>query len=656
VSEVPHHKTGLKYRPDIDGLRAVAVLSVFGFHMDVKHVMGGFVGVDVFFVISGFLISAIVFSEIAGSRFSVLNFYERRIRRIFPALFGMLLLFSLVLSFYLLPPEFVEFAKSVIAAATSCSNFYFAQHSGYFDSQASPLLHTWSLAVEEQFYILFPIFLVIVRRFFPNRLRISVVVLFFLSLAASIITVFYKPGVAFYMPYTRAWELLLGTIISLGMFPRLNSRWTREIATLMGMGLILLAVNQYSKTTPFPGMAAIVPCLGSALVIGAGGFGPSIVSRVLSWRPIVFVGLISYSLYLWHWPVIILHGMSLPMNLVDLLPDRIAAHLPALRYDKVSEIVISMLLAVLSWKFVEQPFRKRPLRISRRPLFALSAATVALLLAFSGTVIAADGMPGRFPAKSVELASFLDKQGSTILGDVGNCFVFDSGALPDQGCLRLVKGKQNYLLLGDSEAGALWTGLKDTLPAAHVMLSSMGSCHPLLHPAGNAACREEMDFIFQHYMLTNPIQFLLLEARWTRSDMDGLGETIAWAHAHNIQIVVFGPVAEYDAPLPRMLAYSVAWNKPGLANEHRLAFSATMDSTMEHLAKNVWHVPYVSLYKAICESNDCIEYADAAHDVPLMDDSHHLNEFGSRAIAARLQAKGELRFLENPLDTGPMKQ
>ena len=191
-------KSTLEYRADIDGLRAVAVLSVLGFHVGLSGVSGGFVGVDVFFVISGYLISSIVFSEIAGARFSLIGFYERRIRRIFPALFAMLAVSSVFAVLYLLPTELVAYCKSMLAATTSVSNLYFWKHSGYFDSPTSqPLLHTWSLAVEEQFYVCFPLFLVVVRKCFPQRLRISVVLLFFCSLVASIIVVSHNAETAF---------------------------------------------------------------------------------------------------------------------------------------------------------------------------------------------------------------------------------------------------------------------------------------------------------------------------------------------------------------------------------------------------------------------------------------------------------------------------
>jgi len=647
MSELSSQMTRPKYRPDIDGLRAVAVLSVLAFHLGWGRMAGGFVGVDVFFVISGYLISAIVFSEVAASTFSVLEFYERRIRRIFPALFGMLILFSIVASFYLLPTEFVDFAKSLLAAATSSSNFYFWKHSGYFDSPtSSPLLHTWSLAVEEQFYILFPIFLVAVRRFFPERLRVAVVVLFFASLVTSAVMVRIDAVTAFYMPYTRAWELLLGTILSLDMFPRLQSVFMRNVATLGGIALILYSVLTYNTHTEFPGLTALPPCIGSMLIIGAGEFGPSLVSSVLSWRPFVFIGLISYSLYLWHWPVIILHEMGLSVNLQSLLPLSYANKLSAFRFDMYMEIVISFVLAILSWRFVERPFRSRPLRVGRRSLFALSAAAMVAVIAFSGAVIFAGGFKGRFPPASVKVASYLASHDAGSFGRVGSCFITDSSrssVLDNDLCLRTVAGKRNYLLVGDSLAGALWSGLSSTLPDDHILLASVSNCKPFVHPVGSADCKKEMGFIFQTYLPTHTIQALLLEGRWKPENMNDLTETIAWAKLHQLPVIVFGPVPEYDAPLPRLLAYSIAWHEPGLANRHRVASRGVVDAQMQSLAASTWHVPYISLYQAICNGEDCVEYADAAHEVPLMNDIGHLNEFGSALIVRRLIDRGELR-------------
>jgi peptidoglycan/LPS O-acetylase OafA/YrhL len=647
MSEPSSQKVRLKYRPDIDGLRAVAVLSVIGFHLGSARMSGGFVGVDVFFVISGYLISAIVFSEIASSSFSILAFYERRVRRIFPALFGMLIVFSFMASFYLLPTEFVDFAKSLVAATTSSSNFYFWKHSGYFDSPtSSPLLHTWSLAVEEQFYIMFPIFLVVVRRFFPQRLLLAVVILFFASLITSAVMVPLDPVTAFYMPYTRAWELLMGTILSLGIFPRLHSSFMRNVATLAGVGLILYAVLNYTLYTPFPGLAALPPCIGSVLIIGAGEYGPSLIGALLSWRPLVFVGLISYSLYLWHWPVVILHELGLSFNLQNILPHRFNEQFAGIRFDMYMEIVASFALAILSWRFVERPFRSRPLRIKRRPLFALSATATVTLLAFSGSVIFAGGFKERFPPQSVKIASFLANHGAGSFGRVESCFIVDSkrsAVLDNDQCLRLVDGKRNYLLIGDSLAAALWSGLSSSLPDDHILLASVSNCKPFVRPSGTSECKRAMSYIFQAYLPSHPIQALLLEARWRPENMAELTETIQWAKLHQVPVIVFGPVPEYDAPLPRLLANSIAWNKPGLPDQHRVASRGPMDAQMQMMASTTWHVPYISLYQAICDHEGCVEYADSAHEIPLMNDIGHLNQFGSALVARRLIDRGELR-------------
>jgi peptidoglycan/LPS O-acetylase OafA/YrhL len=653
MKEASNRNGAFKYRPDIDGLRCVAVLSVVAFHLSPARMSGGFVGVDVFFVISGYLISAIVFSEIAASRFSVLGFYERRIRRIFPALFGMLIAVSVVMSFVLLPSEFIDYAKSVIAATASSSNFYFWQHSGYFDSPTSnPLLHTWSLAVEEQFYILFPIFLVIMRRFFPQRLKAGVVVLFLASLAASEVTLHYNATTAFYMPYTRAWELLLGTIISLGYFPRLRTQLMRNAATLLGIGMIVYASFRYSAQTPFPGLAALVPCVGSALIIGAGESGSSVVARVLSWRPVVFVGLISYSLYLWHWPIIVLNGLGLSVNVGAVVPHRWAFLLVSQTGSKAMELLLSFVLAVLSWRFVERPFRSYPRRVERRPLFALATAVMVLLFLCSGSVIYARGFQGRFPRRAVEVASFLSPPGASTLGQLGDCAITQGNratVFDNSHCLQTDPGRDTYLLIGDSHAGALWDGLKTSLPGSNVPLAAVWGCRPAIQPEDSPLCKQMMDFIFQKYLPSHPVQGLLLEARWYAKSVNGVDEIVAWAKAHDVMVIVFGPVAEYDAPLPRLLAYSIAWNKPNLAQQHLVAYSPVMDAQMRDMAENRWHVGYASLYQATCEGDRCLEYSDEKSGIPLLTDTDHLSESGSRLLVSRLLRLGELDSLNDKL-------
>jgi peptidoglycan/LPS O-acetylase OafA/YrhL len=639
-------RPALKYRADIDGLRAVAVLSVLAFHIGIGRAQGGYVGVDVFFVISGYLISSIIFSEIATSRFSLASFYERRIRRIFPALFAMLAVSSVFAYVYLLPSELVDYAKSTLAATTSTSNFYFWQHSGYFDAPTSqPMLHTWSLAVEEQFYVSFPLFLVLVRKLFPSRLRLSVVVLFLTSLILSGVLVWRNQGTAFYMPYTRAWEILLGTMLSLGMFPRLSSAWLRNVATLAGIGLITFSVLFYFRDTVFPGFSALVPCVGSALIIGAGESGSSLVGKVLAWRPVVFVGLISYSLYLWHWPVIVLRQMGLLIGV-----SAVAAHVPGLhlsshQFDVLLEVSIAFLLAVLSWKFVEQPFRSGVLRLKGRPLFAFASVAMCILIGVSLWTVVAGGFRGRFPAGALEIASALDGNNETQSMRTGSCFItteFPFEVYKNDVCLHQDPDRKNYLLLGDSHSAMLWQALSSSLKNANVMQASTANCEPSLKPTGSVACRKMLTYIFQTYLPQHTIQGLLIAARWGEKDMGALTEVITWAKQNKIPVTVFGPVPEYDGPLPRLLAYSTAWNEPGLASEHLVAASAPIDATMQTLDATVWHVRYISLYHEICDAGVCAQYADAAHKVPLMGDTNHLSEPGASLVVQRLVDKGVL--------------
>ena len=638
-------KSGLKYRADIDGLRAVAVLSVLAFHIGLTEFKGGFVGVDVFFVISGYLISSIIFAEINASRFTIAGFYERRIRRIFPALFAMLSVSSIVAIIYLLPGELIDYAKSMLAATSSTSNIYFWQHSSYFDAPTSkPLLHTWSLAVEEQFYLSFPLILLVVRRLFPKQLRLAIIVLFLASFFTSCVVVQRNSNTAFYMPYTRAWELLLGTLLSLGIFPALRVAALRNFATLCGIGMILWSVLFYSQETLFPGFSALLPCVGAALIIWGGEVGGSLVGTVLSWRPVVFVGLISYSLYLWHWPIIVLRKMGMLFGLGGINLEGHWAVLSAHRCDMVIEVVLSFALAIASWRLVEIPFRSGTLRLAGRPLFVLAGGATAVLLGVAVWTVFAQGFPGRFPVKALQVASALNASEGSRSMRTGTCFItteyhferYDYGT-----CLHEDKEKKNYLLLGDSHSAMLWPALAEELKNSNVMQASTAACVPSLAPSGSDDCKKMMAYVFQRYLPTHPIQGLLLVGRWEQKDLDSLRELISWAQQHQLPVTVFGPVPEYDAPMPRLLAYSIAWNKPGLTSQHLVSGPKLLDVQMQQIAE-ASHVRYISLYKEICSANDCLEYADSSHTLPIMWDDNHLSAPGASLVVRRLINKGEL--------------
>lgn len=639
----------LKYRSDIDGLRAVAVLSVIGCHLEIQQLTGGFVGVDVFFVISGYLISSIILKDIDNSCFSIRSFYARRIRRIFPALFFMLLVLTIFSLVYFMPLELVKYSDSLLATTIWSSNVYFWRHTGYFDSPTSyPLLHTWSLAVEEQFYVVIPIVLLMIHRYLRRWMWVSVVAMCIASFLLSVAIVSVDKNTAFYMPFTRAWELLMGTTLSLGMFPRISSVYLRNLLTAAGLAMIAIPTHLYDSNTAFPGLAALWPCLGTALIIGAGESGPSLVSALLSWRPIAFIGLISYSLYLWHWPMIVLNQMGALVDLTPRMPNGVYRLLGWHHLGLAVKVLEMVIVSAFSWRFVERPFRFGRMRLTGKPLFVLAGVSMAIFVAFSASVRQAGGLPGRFSDESVRMASYGDDKEFRKAAREGTCFLNPPGAVTyDPGlCLHEEAGKRNYLLIGDSHAAMLYPGFASAFPEVNIMEASEVGCGAFIHPHGLPSCAEMTNFVYRNYLPTHPIQGLLLSRNWHKDDLGRLSDTIAWAKEHKVPVVIIGPLPAYDAPLPRLEAYSLAWRRPGLARRHMTQGTEELDSLLESMAKNTWHVPYVSLYRAICNGSGCAEFADEGNRIPLMFDTNHLSPSGSLMVVGRLRERGELGFFE----------
>jgi len=387
----PH---SLKYRPDVDGLRALAILPVILYHAKLAC-PGGFVGVDIFFVISGFLITSLILQKMADGSFSLIHFWERRIRRILPAL-SVVMLATLIAAYYwFLPLDFASVGKSVAAQAVMGGNFYFwKQLSGYFalGTETKPLLHTWSLAVEEQCYLLFPLMMLMFARFRKNPFFVVILSLSVASLAFSIFGSYtaHNQKTAFYLLPARAWELMLGALLAASKGKIHAGVAVREGSGWLGVALICWPVFFYDITTRFPGLGALPPCLGAALIIFASESKPSSVGRLLSFRPVVFVGLISYSLYLWHWPLLAFGPYLSKFE-------------PTISF-KLWLLAASFLLAILSWQFIEKPFRQRRIFRQRPQIFAFAGTTLITLLALGLVVAGQQGFPSRFPAAAVTYA------------------------------------------------------------------------------------------------------------------------------------------------------------------------------------------------------------------------------------------------------------
>jgi peptidoglycan/LPS O-acetylase OafA/YrhL len=443
----------INYRTDIDGLRALAVVPVILFHAGFSTFSGGFIGVDVFFIISGYLITGVIWREIVQKKFSLLVFYERRARRILPALFAMITA-TLVAGWFLLTiAPLQSLANSTFAAVFSISNVYFWRQTGYFAgaSELFPLLHTWSLGVEEQFYIFVPLVLLLAARFGRNAMIATLTLIVVVSFCLSVWASHRYPSANFFLILTRAWELGIGGLLAVVRLPLPRPAAVRNCVGVIGVSMILAAVFLFDKNTVFPGLSALLPCFGTILLIWVGMSQPEgwqdapsqgLVTRFLATRPMVSIGLISYSLYLWHWPVFVY-----------------LRHLTA-RTDLEWQwsffgILLSTVLAVVSWRFVEQPFRNRTtIGQSTIAIFStggtVGLAAIALIISFS-----LKGAPFRIPEDVRQIADASEDFDSSCMNIISYCRIGSANLEP------------SFILMGDSHSAAL-------RPALAVWAEQMG--------------------------------------------------------------------------------------------------------------------------------------------------------------------------------------
>ncbi|WP_084506849.1 acyltransferase family protein [Geminicoccus roseus] len=495
----------VRYRADIDGLRAVAVTSVVLFHLGLAQVPGGFVGVDVFFVISGFLITRLICAEMDRGTFSITRFYERRARRILPALFVMMAVTTALASILMVPAIFQFYGASVVAAALSVSNVFFWLMGGYFTvaSSSRPLLHTWSLGVEEQFYILFPLLLLLFRRRSTLPWGTIILPVVVASLLFSIFQVREAPRAAFFLPFARFWELMIGSMLAVGMIPGSTRRLVNEGLAGFGLALILGSVLFFDEAMPFPGEAALLPCLGAALIIHAGSQGSTWTGRLLSAGPMVFVGLISYSLYLWHWPLIVFAQNFVLQRDLHLL--------------EMGLLLLATLgISILSWRFVERPFRHGT---ARPPIMVLKTATAGMaafaVLGFG--VWLGQGWPGRFSEPVQQFAMAVhdrnpkredcDSRSPEEVRAGRVCRIGEHGARP------------TFAVVGDSFGDAMMPGIEAAARQggkAGIVLTRSG-CNPLFGiRQSDPECRVHMDAVLDFLAKSKDVEDVVFVGRWTR--------------------------------------------------------------------------------------------------------------------------------------------
>ncbi len=592
----------LKYRADIDGLRAVAVTAVVLYHAFPKLVPGGFVGVDTFFVISGYLITGIILGGLDGPQgFSFADFYIRRVRRIFPALIVVLAATLAVGVTIFLPSELTSLTKNALASAFFGANFVLLSESGYFALAAhlKPLLHLWSLGIEEQFYLVWPLALWLTPRKWRGAM---IAVVMAASFALNVALVRSHPEATFYLPFTRAWELMAGALL-VGV--TIKQDGLKE--TLGAIGVVCgITFFTYHERTVFPGWTALVPVIGAALTILAQG---SLFSRIVLAHPLAAaVGRISYPLYLWHWPLLVL--------------PRIWLFRPLTTVESLLAIVAAIVLAWLTYQFIERPIRAGRMGGARTALSGMAAVAVAALVAL--------WLPPQLPK---DIAALVDVPTGTPEWRIDRCMVNSpkQDFAPD-----CIEHKRPLLaLLGDSTAGALMSGLRHLQSRTQFGIAQLtvSSCQPLLAATARGmtdACLGRNREIVGLLTKSAP-DVVLLHALWI-AVADELQPTIDTLRSLGVKhIIVLGQVPVWSDSLPGAIA--VYYRRTGRLLPERTSLFVDGQADYMQSVSDALGIEYVSARKVFCDPSGCLSRIG---NELLFSDGVHLTPTGSKYLIDRI--------------------
>ena len=650
----------MNYRPEIDGLRALAVLPVILFHAGFAGFSGGFVGVDIFFVISGYLITSIIYADLVKKRFSLNHFYERRARRILPALYLVTFCCLPVAWFTLGPKQMKDFCESLIGVATFSSNFTFKDQSDYFAtaSELKPLLHTWSLAVEEQFYLLFPLLLILFKRF---RMKTTLAVLsgvFLISISLALIEVDRDPDSAFFMLHTRAWELLVGSLLALslpGLKPLQSKPRISEGLGWLGLVFISASVVLFDQATKTPGLPMLLPTLGAALIIGFSS--PSTqVGRLLSLKPVVWVGLISYSAYLWHQPLFAFA--------------RIVLEEPAL-WVFAALSALTLVLAQLTRSFIETPCRSP--HVPGRDL-VIGCFMLALLLVSFGLVgKKQDGYTGRLP----ELEPILSELHMSSK-DRGWCFYninsnsqnLEVGEAGLDCWLGAKTSDTNQvkrgLLFGDSFAGQLEPMWDIAAKKNGLSLHSVTSptCYPSLNKSftGSLTNKSYQQCLYNRDYLKDNLtsyDFYVLAGNWGdvmyQGQLNGVFELIERLGGIGKPVVIVPTPKQFDSNVLQAYQQSLMLDRNFTAptSPQKDVISKKANQKLSVLTKrfsNVSFIPRDQLYQIQGKPSDL-----TPSGVPYSFEGTHLSIYGSKSAAPNLMQAPAFKKLLSELDQSSSK-
>ena len=647
----------MNYRKEIDGLRAVAVLSVILFHAGFKIFSGGFVGVDVFFVISGYLITTVILAELKLGKFSIINFYERRARRILPALFFVMFFCAPFAFFWLSPSDMKDFSESLVAVSVFVSNIFFWLETSYFDQagEFKPLLHTWSLAIEEQFYLLFPFFLMLFWKLGNRWILVTLSIAFFASLAVAEWASYAKTSAAFYLLPTRSWELLMGALAAFYLSQPHRKEFGRSLGEFggwLGVALILYSVFAFNKATPFPGLYALAPTLGAVLII-LFATRKTTVGKFFGNKAFVAIGLISYSAYLWHQPLFAFARHNGFSN-VDI-------------YVFLALSILALILAFLSWKYVESPFRSKK-TITRKGVFsfAFGATILSILIGTSG--ILTNGFERfmiRYKFTDIERA-----QAAIVYKDI-NYDIYKEMAI--QGCHIWVRNsnsieseaisrcREKYgkaiVVLGDSHAMNLFNIIGYSKRYPFIIGVSQGGCRPHSNRSG---CHY-VDFeeflsqakVFIELLIFHQSGSYFIKDKFGQPDSQlaftgnfGYFETkdiikvknylSELSLKHNINILWVGPFLEFRwEPSKKIYKKEINYVNPN----SKIIF-AKLEETINTLLRDESNFTYVSYASLFYEPSNSFE-----GNCFMFRDSNHYSKCGEKFISKKTKPDFLMRFI-----------
>lgn len=615
----------LTYRPDIDALRALAVLSVIFFHIKADLLPGGFLGVDIFFVISGYLITKIILGYEGDTRSFFPEFYERRIRRLIPPAIPVVIFTFVAGLIWLSAGQMESLSKSIIAYSGFVSNWLFLSEVNYFDVPAhyKPLLHTWSLSVEEQFYLLFPIVILFLKKIHLKWVTVFYACVFTASLALGYFFLFAgNDEAAFFNSFARFWEIALGGLLACGIFPKISSKAMQESLTAIGLLMIASSLFFVRETMDYNGIGSLTPTIGVAMVIHARSQG---LGKLIALPPSRNIGLISYGMYLWHWPLFVYIKFIFPKA-------------GAIHY--LLAIALTILLAAASYFLIEQPIRKKTVWRTRKSAYALFAITTLVFVGLSALTLVSKGWPQRYSAaknylthREAQLINWREK------AQLAKCWIGHKGnlALAQERCLVIKKNKKNILLIGDSHAAHLLPGLTSNYENINFSLLAVDSCYLLKRRTQKSpACNELSEWVEKTDL--SVFDAVVYSGRNLNTDippqiMDRLSKI-----ATETKLYFIGPILYLEPNMPTLFP-TLTGKMSGKDIDRKFEESLSpkefeKDKFFKEYFREDPRVKYISMTDLICPSGKC-QFRDR-DGWPILIDNSHLSVEASTMFTSQI--------------------